>query len=66
MAAALIPYVKESLEKREKNIYDRIHSEVDRHVLEYLLSHTRDNQSEAARLLGINRLTLRKKLGLQK
>jgi two-component system nitrogen regulation response regulator GlnG len=66
MAAALIPYVKESLEKKEKNIYDRIHSEVDRHVLEYLLSRTRDNQSEAARLLGINRLTLRKKLGLQK
>ncbi len=66
MAAALIPYVKESLEKKEKNIYDRVHSEVDRHVLEYLLSRTRDNQSEAARLLGINRLTLRKKLGLQK
>jgi DNA-binding NtrC family response regulator len=66
MAAALIPYVKESLEKKEKNIYDRLHSEVDRHVLEYLLFRTRDNQSEAARLLGINRLTLRKKLGLQK
>jgi two-component system nitrogen regulation response regulator GlnG len=64
LAAALIPYVKESLKKKEKNIYEKIHSEVDRHVLEYFLSHTRDNQSEAARLLGINRLTLRKKLGL--
>jgi two-component system nitrogen regulation response regulator GlnG len=66
LAAALIPYVKESLAKKERNIYEKIHSEVDRHVLEYLLSYTRDNQSEAARLLGMNRLTLRKKLGLSK
>ena len=29
---------------------------------EDVLSHTKENQSEAARLLGINRLTLRKKL----
>lgn len=66
MAGVLIPYVKKALEKKEKNIYEKVHSEVDRHVFEYILSHTRENQSEAARLLGINRLTLRKKLGLQK
>ena len=66
MATVLIPYVKNALEKKEKNIYEKVHAEVDRHVFEYLLSHTRENQSEAARLLGINRLTLRKKLGLQK
>ena len=66
MAAALIPYVKNALDKREKNIYEKVHAEVDRHVFEYLLSRTRENQSETARLLGINRLTLRKKLGLQK
>lgn len=35
-------------------------------MFEFLLSHTGENQSETARLLGINRLTLRKKLGLQK
>ena len=66
MAAVLIPYVKNALDKKEKNIYEKVHAEVDRHVFEYLLSHTRENQSETARLLGINRLTLRKKLGLQK
>ncbi len=66
LAAAVIPYVKKALDKKEKNIYEKVHAEVDRHVFEYLLSHTRENQSEAARLLGINRLTLRKKLGLQK
>jgi two-component system nitrogen regulation response regulator GlnG len=64
LAAAVIPYVKESLERKEKNIYGKIHEEVDRHVLECVLSYTKENQSEAARLLGINRLTLRKKLGL--
>jgi two-component system nitrogen regulation response regulator GlnG len=65
MSAVLIPYVKSALDKKEKRIYEKVHAEVDRHVFEYLLSHTRENQSEAARLLGINRLTLRKKLGLQ-
>jgi DNA-binding NtrC family response regulator len=66
LAAAVIPYVKESLEKNEKNFYAKLLEELDKHVLAYLMSHTRENQSEAARLLGINRLTLRKKLGLQK
>lgn len=62
LAALLIPYVKTALEKHEKNIYEKVHAEVDRHLFAYLLAHTRENQSEAARLLGINRLTLRKKL----
>ncbi|HTF99793.1 MAG TPA: sigma-54 dependent transcriptional regulator [Nitrospirota bacterium] len=66
MAAVLIPYIKKALELREKNLYEKVHAEVDRHLFAYLLSHTRENQSETARLLGINRLTLRKKLGLQR
>jgi len=65
-ASAVIPYMKEALERKEKNIYEKVHAEVDKHLLEYALSHTRENQSEAARLLGINRLTLRKKLGISK
>ena len=64
LSAALIPSLKEAIEKKEGNIYDTIHSEVDRIVLGYMVSHTKENQSLAARLLGINRLTLRKKLGL--
>jgi two-component system nitrogen regulation response regulator GlnG len=66
LAAALVPMVKNALDSGEKNIYDKILADVDRHILEYLMSRTSDNQTEAARLLGINRLTLRKKLGLQK
>lgn len=64
LAAVLIPLIKKALEKKEKNIYEKVHAEVDSHMFGYVLSHTRENQSEAARLLGINRLTLRKKLGL--
>ncbi|MBI5213383.1 MAG: hypothetical protein HY957_08435, partial [Nitrospirae bacterium] len=44
------------------NIYEKIHAEVDKYIFDYVLSHTKENQSEAARILGINRLTLRKKL----
>lgn len=62
LASVLIPFVKEALDRKEKNIYDKVHEEVDRTLFEYILSHTRENQSEAARILGINRLTLRKKL----
>jgi two-component system nitrogen regulation response regulator GlnG len=66
LAAALVPLVQNALDTGENNIYDKIHADVDRHILEYLMPRTNDNQTEAARLLGINRLTLRKKLGLQK
>lgn len=62
IAAAVIPFVKEAIGKKEGNIYENIHNEVDRSLISFVLSYTRENQSEAARLLGINRLTLRKKL----
>lgn len=66
LAAALNQMVKSALDTGVKNVYGKIIADVDRHILEYLMSRTRANQTEAARLLGINRLTLRKKLGLQK
>ncbi|HTR45280.1 MAG TPA: sigma-54 dependent transcriptional regulator, partial [Thermodesulfovibrionales bacterium] len=66
LSAALVPFLRGALEKKEKNLYEKILGEVDRSVLDYLLSHTRENQSETARILGINRLTLRKKLGTRR
>jgi two-component system nitrogen regulation response regulator GlnG len=63
-ASTLIPFLKEALERKERDIYEKIHSEIDRHLFDYILSYTKENQSEAARLLGINRLTLRKKIGI--
>ncbi|MGC2062181.1 MAG: sigma-54 dependent transcriptional regulator [Thermodesulfovibrionales bacterium] len=62
ISAAVIPLVREALSRKEKNIYEKIHAEVDKPLLDYILSYTKENQSEAARILGINRLTLRKKL----
>ena len=50
------------LEKKDKNLYENIHNEVDKSIFDYILSFTNENQSEAARILGINRLTPRKKL----
>jgi len=65
-SGALVPFLRSALERKERNLYAKILGEVDRTVLDYLLSHTRDNQSETARILGINRLTLRKKLGTRR
>ncbi|MBI3592937.1 MAG: sigma-54-dependent Fis family transcriptional regulator, partial [Nitrospirae bacterium] len=62
LASILIPFMKEALERKEKNIYGKIHNEMDKSIIDYILSYTKENQSEAARILGINRLTLRKKL----
>ncbi|RJQ50134.1 MAG: sigma-54-dependent Fis family transcriptional regulator [Nitrospiraceae bacterium] len=62
LASSIILFLKNAVRKKEKNIYEKIHAEVDRSVFEYILSSTKENQSEAARILGINRLTLRKKL----
>ena len=62
LASAVIPLLKEAIQNKEKNIYEKIHNELDKPLLNYILSYTKENQSEAARILGINRLTLRKKL----
>lgn len=43
-------------------MYERVHGEVDDALVASVMSHVGENQSEAARLLGISRLTLRKRL----
>ena len=62
LSSILIPFVRQAIEQDRKNIYELVLREVDKSVLDYVLSYVRENQSEAARILGINRLTLRKKL----
>ena len=44
-------------------LYEHVLAEVERPLLEMALAAARGNQLRAARLLGINRNTLRKKLG---
>ena len=43
-------------------LYDRVLAEVERPLLQLTLAAARGNQLKAAKLLGINRNTLRKKL----
>jgi len=62
LTSVLIPFIKEAIERKDKAIYERIRHEVDKPVFDYVLSYTKENQSEAARILGVNRLTLRRKL----
>lgn len=64
LASVINPVLKEALERGEGEIYKKLHDAFDRVILNYTLSVTGENQSEAARRLGISRLTLRNKLGL--
>ena len=45
-----------------RDIYSEVLAELERPLLESVLLFTRGNQSEASKILGINRGTLRKKL----
>lgn len=61
-ASVVVPYAREALGRGEPDIYEKVHALVDRSLIEYVVGRTKENYSEAARMLGINRLTLRKKL----
>ena len=59
---ALMCYFQDLDGQAPGNLYDMVLSEVERPLFEAVMRHTRGNQSKAAKLLGINRSTLRKKL----
>ncbi len=63
LSSAVMVRAQQALDAGERNIYDAIHRDVDRALFSQVLSRVKENQSEAARLLGISRITLRKKLG---
>ncbi len=44
------------------NLYEMVMQQVEKPLLEIVLNHTGGNQTKAARCLGINRATLRKRL----
>ncbi|HCS27831.1 MAG TPA: DNA-binding transcriptional regulator Fis [Spongiibacteraceae bacterium] len=44
------------------DVYEMVLSEVEAPLLEKVMSYTRNNQTRASQLLGLNRGTLRKKL----
>ena len=63
--------VRKSLEKyfhdldgeTPHHVYEMVMRTVEKPVLEIAMEHSGGNQSQAAEILGINRNTLRKKLG---
>ncbi len=64
----LAALVREKLGSSSGELYAQVHDEVDRVLFSQVLDHTRGNQRDAARLLGISRQTMRVKLralGLQ-
>ncbi len=63
-------HVREALEEyfekldghKVTNLYEMVLKEVEPHLFRAIMKHTKNNQSNAATMLGINRGTLRKKL----
>jgi len=59
---ALERYFKDLEGEDAANVYDLVLSQVERPLIEVVMSRAGSNQVKAARMLGINRNTLRKKL----
>lgn len=62
VAQALECYFKQLDGQEVVNLHALVISEVERPLLEAVLNHTKSNQSKAAKMLGLSRGTLRKKL----
>ncbi len=62
--SALERYFHDLDGEKPGNLYAMVISEIERPLLEAIMHHAESNQCKAARMLGINRNTLRKKLKL--
>ena len=60
--AALELYLHNVDGREATDLYQRMTEELERPLLEAVLNHSGGNQARAARMLGLNRGTLRKKL----
>jgi len=54
--------IRQKLAAEVSELYAQVHDELDRLLFSHALDHTRGNQREAARVLGISRQTMRVKL----
>lgn len=64
VSVALELYFEQLGGQKPDNLYRMVIDEVERPLLQCVMSHCRGNQSKAAEFLGLNRGTLRKKLKL--
>ncbi len=62
VAEAVDHYFKQLDGQPASNVYDLVLSEIEAPLLEAVMIYTRDNQTRASEVLGLNRGTLRKKL----
>ena len=62
VAEAVDNYFKQLDGQPAINVYDLVLNEIEAPLLEAVMLHTRDNQTRASEVLGLNRGTLRKKL----
>jgi len=58
----LLGFIRERLLPTTNDLMDQTHREVDRHLLTLALGFTNGNYTEAAKLLGISRQTMRVRL----
>ncbi len=61
---ALERYFRQLDGEKTTDLYDMVLEQVEKPLLEIVMTHTQSNQCKAAEMLGINRNTLRKKLNL--
>lgn len=59
---ALANYFRQVGDEDITGVYDLVLAEIEAPLLKRVLEYTRDNQTRAAQVLGLNRGTLRKKL----
>jgi Fis family transcriptional regulator len=59
---ALEKYFKDLDGERPRTVYDMVLKNVEKPMIEVVLGHAEGNQTVAAKWLGINRNTLRKKI----
>jgi len=64
LSTALTRFVEARLRDDSRNLHEEVLALVERHLILQVLRHTGGNQSQAARILGMTRKTLRGKLNL--
>lgn len=62
VSQALTSYLNHLEGEQVTDLYAKVLAEVEEPLLEAVMLHTQNNQTQAANLLGLNRGTLRKKL----
>lgn len=62
VTASVRQYLRELDGQMTTDFYDMVLSQIEEPLLEEIMAHTRNNQTRASIMLGLNRGTLRKKL----